>query len=88
MITDTLERCNYITKDLAMTEIRTCDLQPISESNNAWFKHIYSTKHLTSEQYLQSTFWDWTESYKAYKCPLPVIIIYNNKVHGIIIHNG
>jgi hypothetical protein len=21
-----------------------------------WFKHIYSTKHLTSEQYLQSTF--------------------------------
>jgi hypothetical protein len=32
-----------------------------------WFKHIHSTKHETSEQYLQSTFWDWAESYKAYR---------------------
>jgi hypothetical protein len=39
-----------------------------------WFKHIYSTKHLTSEQYLQSTFWDWAESYKAYECPLPTTL--------------
>jgi hypothetical protein len=35
MITDKLERCNNITKVPAMTEIRTCDLPPISESINA-----------------------------------------------------
>jgi hypothetical protein len=34
-----------------------------------WFKHIHSTKHLTSDQYLQSTFWDWAESFKAHECP-------------------
>jgi hypothetical protein len=37
--------------------------------------YIYSTKHLTSEQYLQSAFWDWAESYKAYKCPLPLWLV-------------
>jgi hypothetical protein len=28
-----------------------------------WFKHNYPTKHLTCEQYLQSTFWDWEERF-------------------------
>jgi hypothetical protein len=38
-------------------------------------KTYSSNTNLTWEKYLQSTFWDWTESYKAYECPLPVITI-------------
>jgi hypothetical protein len=38
-----------------------------NEGQVVCLKHIYST----CEQYLQNTFWDWAESYKAYEYPLP-----------------
>jgi hypothetical protein len=49
---------------------------------NIWFKQLFhSTTYLSSEQYLQSTFWDWAESYNKLMSVLSQIKLLVNIWH-------